>query len=86
MSKKLFVLESPGKIAKISKMLSPEYEVVASLGTIRDLPENSMGIDFQNNFKPLYEIMPSKKKTVLNLQYKKQLCNEYYLATDDVYV
>jgi DNA topoisomerase-1 len=85
MSKKLFVLESPGKIAKISKILGPEYEVVASLGTIRDLPEKSMGIDFQDNFKPLYEIMPSKKKTVINLQYKKQQCCEYYLATDDDY-
>jgi DNA topoisomerase-1 len=85
MSKKLFVLESPGKIAKISKILGPEYEVVASLGTIRDLPEKSMGIDFQDNFKPLYEIMPSKKKTVINLQYKKQQCSEYYLATDDDY-
>jgi DNA topoisomerase-1 len=85
MSKKLFVLESPGKIAKISKILGPEYEVVASLGTIRDLPQNSMGIDFENNFKPLYEIMPSKKKTVVNLQYHKQKCSEYYLATDDDY-
>ena len=85
MSKKLFVLESPGKIAKISKILGPEYEVVASLGTIRDLPEKSMGIDFQDNFKPLYEIMPSKKKTVINLQYHKQKCSEYYLATDDDY-
>jgi DNA topoisomerase-1 len=85
MSKKLFVLESPGKIAKISKILGSEYEVVASLGTIRDLPQNSMGIDFENNFKPLYEIMPSKKKTVVNLQYHKQKCNEYYLATDDDY-
>jgi DNA topoisomerase-1 len=85
MSKKLFVLESPGKIAKISKILGPEYEVVASLGTIRDLPEKSMGIDFEDNFKPLYEIMPSKKKTVINLQYHKQKCNEYYLATDDDY-
>ncbi len=85
MSKKLFVLESPGKIAKITKILGPEYEVVASFGTIRDLPQNSMGIDFENNFKPLYEIMPSKKKTVVNLQYHKQKCNEYYLATDDDY-
>lgn len=85
MSKKLFVLESPGKIAKISKILGPEYEVVASLGTIRDLPEKSMGIDFEDNFKPLYEIMPSKKKTVINLQYHKQKCSEYYLATDDDY-
>jgi DNA topoisomerase-1 len=85
MSKKLFVLESPGKIAKISKILGAEYEVVASLGTIRDLPEKTMGIDFEDNFKPLYEIMQSKKKTVINLQYHKKNCSEYYLATDDDY-
>ena len=83
MSKKLFIVESPGKIQKIQKILGNEYIVAASVGHIRMLDPKNMSIDIQNNFTPKFIIDPDKKKVINNLLNLKKQCNEVIIATDD---
>ena len=63
MNKRLVVVESPNKIAKVSKCLGPEFTVVATGGHFRDLPENELGVDV-SSFTPQYETLPGKAAVV----------------------
>lgn len=80
---KLLVVESPTKAKTIKSFLSKDYEVVASVGHIRDLPKSELGVDVDKNFKPKYVIPERAKKNVKKLvdSYKKS--TEVYLATDE---
>ena len=96
-SRKLVIVESPAKAKTIGKYLGSEFEVLASVGHIRDLCEpkdvpaelkknayiKQYSVDVQNNFEPYYVISAGKSKTVSDL--KKALANadELYLATDE---
>ena len=62
MSKKLFVVESPGKVKKIQGFLGNNFIVSASVGHICDLNKKELGIDVDNNFKPDYQVVDDKKK------------------------
>lgn len=62
MAKKLVVVESPAKARTINKYLGPDYQVMASIGHIKDLPVNEMGVDIEHDFAPTYEIIPDSKK------------------------
>ncbi len=64
MAKRLVIVESPAKAKTVHKFLGPDYLVMASMGHIRDLPKKEMGIDIEHDFKPVYEVIPEKKKTV----------------------
>ena len=62
---KLVIVESPAKAKTIGKYLGADYKVDASKGHIWDLPENSMGIDFNNNYQPqLAPRKPEQKQTI----------------------
>ena len=50
MSKKLLIVESPGKIKTLEKILGPEYIVKASYGHIRQLDKKTLGIDTDDNY------------------------------------
>lgn len=76
----LFVVESPNKIAKISKFLGKDYVVKASVGHFRDLDHKSMSIDFENKFKPIYVI--TKPDVVKNLKYAMKNIDMLYIASD----
>jgi DNA topoisomerase I len=76
----LFIVESPGKIAKISGFLGKNYIVKASVGHFRDLDHATMSIDFDNNFEPIYVI--TKQNVVKNLKSAMKNINTVYLATD----
>ena len=78
----LIVVESPGKIEKIGKMLGDQYKVVASFGHIQDLDPKTLSIDIANNFEPLYIIPPDKNKVVQNLRYNNSQCDEVIIASD----
>ena len=86
MKDKLVIIESPYKIKTIQKCLGSDYQVVASVGHIRDLAvgneTNSLGVDISADFAPIYEISPSKKKTVASLKKYVEKASEVYLATD----
>ena len=79
---KLIIVESPGKIDKISLILGDGYKVVASFGHIRDLDPKTLSIDIANNFTPNYMITQDKLKVVQNLRYNAAQCDEVIIASD----
>src|SRR3989344_1680077 len=80
---KLLIVESPAKAKTIGKYIGSEYEVVASVGHIRDLPKsNKKAIDIEGGFIPHYEISKGKEKIVHELQALAEKSNEILLATD----
>lgn len=79
---KLVIIEGVGKQPTIKKYLGSDYEVVATKGHIRDLPEKTLGVNIYDNFKPQYEIIPDKKDTVKMLKEKSARAEQVLLATD----
>ena len=57
--KNILIVESPSKAKTIEKYLGPDFQVLASFGHVRDLPEKKLGIDLKNNFTPEY-VVPKK--------------------------
>jgi DNA topoisomerase-1 len=64
MQKNLVIVESPAKAKTIEKFLGKDFKVMSSFGHIRDLRKKDLGVEIENNFKPVYEISPEKKKLV----------------------
>jgi DNA topoisomerase-1 len=79
---KLVIVESPAKAKTIKKYLGSGYDVIASMGHVRDLPENRLSVDIKNNFKPKYEIIKGKEKLVEELKEKAEKSDGVLLATD----
>lgn len=79
---KLVIVESPAKAGTIKKYLGKDYEVVASVGHVRDLPVSSLGVDVENDFKPKYIMMRGKKDVINDIKKKAAKCDRVYLATD----
>jgi len=82
MTKKLVIVESPAKARTLSQFLGKDYNVTASVGHIRDLPEKELGVDISNNFTPKYVIAKSKQKIVKEIRDKASKASAIYLATD----
>lgn len=78
----LVIVESPAKAKTIKKYLGGDYEVIASMGHVRDLPKSKMGIDFENNFQPQYIDMKGKEDVIKELKKYAKKCDHIYLATD----
>ncbi len=83
MAKNLVIVESPAKGKTIEKFLGPDYQVVASMWHIRDLPKKSLWIDIENGFTPEYDISEDKTKTVNSLKKLAKNANKIILATDE---
>ncbi len=82
MAKDLIIVESPAKVRTIKKFLGANYKVEASVGHIRDLPTNRLGVDENNGFEPEYRVVPGKEKVVKKLQEAAATANRVYLAPD----
>ncbi len=80
--KTLVIVESPAKAKTINKYLGENYEVKASMGHVRDLPEKGMGVDIENNFQPTYEIIARRSGLIRDLRAAARNSAEVYLATD----
>ena len=78
----LVIVESPAKAKTIQKYLGTGYEVVASMGHIRDLPKTLLGVDIENGFKPRYMDIPGKTALIRQLREKAEGATSVYLATD----
>lgn len=78
----LVIVESPAKAKTIKKYLGKGYEVVASMGHIRDLPERGLSVDVKKDFKPKYEVIKGKEKFVEELCKRAQGSEKIFLATD----
>ena len=83
MSKNLVIVESPAKAKTIGKFLGNEFEVMSSMGHIRDLSEKGLGIDFENNYAPQYEVSADKKKIVSELKKAAKSSETVWLASDE---
>lgn len=79
---KLVIVESPAKAKTIQKYLGDGYEVIASMGHIRDLPSNKIGVDIENHFTPHYIEMKGKEDLIKTLKKEAALSDMVYLATD----
>ncbi len=82
MAKYLVVVESPAKAKSINKYLGPSYKVEASMGHIRDLPKNKIGVDTDNGFKPEYVIPTAKRKVVEKIKKAAKGKEGIFLAAD----
>ena len=85
MSKYLVIVESPAKSKTIEKYLGNDYNVVASMGHIRNLSNSGkygLGIDIDNEFKPSYEAIKGKSKVITGLKKEVKDSEYVYLATD----
>ncbi|WP_199730371.1 type I DNA topoisomerase [Amycolatopsis panacis] len=94
--RRLVIVESPTKARKIAPYLGGNYVVESSVGHIRDLPRGAadvpaqykgeswarLGVDIDNDFKPLYIVTPDKKSKVTELKGLLKDVDELYLATD----
>ena len=97
MPKPLVIVESPAKAKTISKILGKDFTVESSIGHIRDLPASAaeipaahkgsswarLGVDVDNDFKPLYVISSRKKDQVKKLKALVKSASEVYIATDE---
>ena len=82
MAKSLLIVESPAKARTIGKYLGGDIEVKASVGHIRDLPVNKMGVDVENDFAPEYVTIKGKQKIINELKKAAQGKEVIYLAPD----
>jgi len=78
----LVIVESPAKAKTINKYLGKDFLVLASMGHVRDLPRNQLGVDTEQNFEPMYTIMPSKNKIISELRAAVKKADTVYLAPD----
>ena len=62
MSSSLIIVESPTKVKTIKKYLGSEFDVRASVGHVKDLPGNTLGIDIKHDFSPTYEVLEAKEE------------------------
>ena len=80
--KALVIVESPAKSKTIKKILGDGYQIEASFGHVRNLPEKTLGFDVEHDFKPTYVIIPEKKKVVTKLNDLAKRSDKIYLASD----
>ena len=78
----LVIVESPAKAKTIQKYLGDNYEVVASMGHIRDLPKSKIGVDIEHGFTPQYVNIKGKEDLISSLVKEAKKSDKVYLATD----
>jgi len=87
----LVIVESPTKARTLSGFLPAEFKVLATMGHIRDLPENRFGVKIKQinglritnyEFEPQYVVVPKKKDVIEKLKSEVQKAEKIYLATD----
>lgn len=78
----LIIVESPTKVRTIKRYLNGDYEVVASMGHLRDLPKSKLGVDIENGFEPNYVNMKDKENIIKDIKKKAKKCDHVYLAGD----
>ena len=82
MAKNLVIVESPAKARTVGRFLGRDDEVKSSLGHVRDLPANELGVQVDNGFTPAYSVLKDKRKVVQELKKASQSAATIYLATD----
>jgi DNA topoisomerase I len=78
----LIIVESPAKAKTLKRFLGDRFDVRASMGHVRDLPEKEMGVEVDDGFKPHYEVVESRRKTINELRSAAKHDQEVILASD----
>jgi DNA topoisomerase-1 len=82
MAKNLLIVESPAKSKTLKKFLSKDFDVVATVGHIIDLPKSRIGVDVDNDFDPEYVVIDGKDKVIKELRAAARKAENVYLAPD----
>lgn len=96
MSKPLVIVESPAKARTLARFLGNQYRVEASVGHVRDLPENAsevpkeikdkpwgrMGVDVEHGFRPYYVVSSDRTHRIRELKAAVKEADQVLLATD----
>src|SRR5919199_2144281 len=78
----LIIVESPAKARTLKRFLGDRFDVRASMGHVRDLPEKEMAVDVQADFSPRYEVVQSRLPTIRDLKKAAGRGREVILASD----
>jgi len=81
-AKSLVVVESPTKARTLKKLLDRRYDVVASMGHVKDLPRSQLGVDVEHEFTPKYVVPKGKGPVIKELKSAAKKASAVYLATD----
>ncbi len=79
---KLIIVESPTKARTLERFLGKDYQVLATMGHIRDLPKSKLGIDVDNQFEPQYELGSGREKVITKIKKSALVAEDIFLATD----
>lgn len=82
MAKSLVIVESPTKAKTLSKYLGRNYQVIASVGHLKDLPKSKLGIDLEHDFEPQYIVIRGKSKILKEIKDSAKKAKEIFLAAD----
>ena len=80
--KDLIIVESPAKTRTLAAFLGSRYEIKASMGHVRDLPKNKLGVDPENRFEPQYTNIPERRSIIAELKKAAKGSRTIYLASD----
>ncbi len=82
MTKSLVIVESPAKAKTIQKYLGADYDIIASVGHIKNLPDSRLGVEIGERFLPQYEVIKTKKDIIKRIKQGSRTADRVYLAPD----
>jgi DNA topoisomerase I len=82
MAKALIIVESPAKTKTLKNFLGDNYQIEASMGHVRDLPEKRLGVDVEHDFAPTYEALKDRGDVLKRLTAAAKGADTVYLASD----
>jgi len=82
MAKSLIIVESPAKARTIKKILGRGYQVLPSMGHVKDLPKSRLGVDVEKGFVPTYIVIKDRKKVLSEILDASSSAKTVYLAPD----
>ena len=82
MAEGLIIVESPAKARTLKRFLGNRFDVRASMGHVRDLPERELAVDVDQGFQPRYEVVEGRKQTISDLRRALKGQRDVILASD----
>lgn len=82
MAKNLVIVESPAKTKTLARFLGKNFDIMATVGHIVDLPKSKLGVDPDNNFSIDYKVIEGKEKILADLKKAAKKADKIFLAPD----
>ena len=82
MAKNVVIVESPAKTRTLARFLGGDYDILATIGHIVDLPKSKIGVDTDNDFEPEYHVIKGKEKVISELKKAAKKAKTVFLAPD----